>query len=233
MLAAAPTVSEPGGHQDMQPRTRRATAALVGALAVGVPVGPADATPHLGPVPARAAPGQGSGDPGTVSNPPPGPRQPADPDPGQTGADGRDDATPVDASTPAAPVADAKCGQVALTGTLPTMIVCGPVTITFNTITTTATTTTVAAPITAANGAISTSTNPVTTTTSPVPNTTSKLAPSSSTTSQTCSKKTASRRSKAKKKPSAKGKHRARVVKRAKGARTVKVRVVVTPRAGS
>jgi hypothetical protein len=57
----------------MQPRIRRATAALVGALAVGVPVGPADATPHLGPVPARAAPGQGSGDPGTVSNPPPGP----------------------------------------------------------------------------------------------------------------------------------------------------------------
>ncbi|MCW3064430.1 MAG: hypothetical protein JWN32_1602 [Solirubrobacterales bacterium] len=111
----------------MSPRNRRAAAtALVGMLAAGAP---------LGATTAAASSSDNPIDPQNTATTP--------------------------ATTPMPPATDdlaggAQCGQVIFTNTLPTVITCGPVTITFNTITTTTTITTVAAPITAANGSITT-----------------------------------------------------------------------------
>jgi hypothetical protein len=108
---------------------RAAATALIGLLAGGVPVSVASAA---------------------TSNR----DNPVDPAPGYDAA-----TTPATTLTPPATgnlSTEAQCGQVTFTNTLPTMITCGPVTMTFNTLTVTTTTTTLSAPITAANGPVTT-----------------------------------------------------------------------------
>jgi hypothetical protein len=145
---------------------RAAATALIGMIAAGVPATTAAASSGPNVIDNTGAPKQGTRD------------NPIDPAPGigsvgQPPATGGGGSTPQNtATTPATtpwppattltpPVtgdltSGAQCGEVTFTNTLPTVITCGPVTITFNTITTTTTTTTVAAPITVANGSIAT-----------------------------------------------------------------------------
>ena len=228
----------------MSPRNRRAVAmALAGALAV-VPLGAQSAS--------------GASDPGTGTSPaaavPPvvGP-----PDPAAGAGTG---VTPPDGTptTPAGPGGstqagdNAQCGQLSFTSTFPTVITCGPVTITFNTYTTTTTVTTVTAPITAANGAITTDTTnnagttsttnaPATTTTNSTPTTTTNAATTTHSNAagrQSCGKPVTTTRRTTKPKPKRRSNaatpKRIRVVIRRKaGQRSVKFLLVFTPRARS
>jgi hypothetical protein len=187
----------------MSLRNRRTAAATaIGLLAGGVPVGTASAASGYGPsaVPAFTTPAQF--DPPNATDVLPTGQPSVDPQNDQ--ADG----------TPSPPPAGdqswgAECAQAALATTVPTVITCGPVTIsfTFNTITTTTTITTVSAPITAANGPVTTSTtNPVP---SPVANPLTAPAPA---TAVKC-------------KPARRKKAKTRRPKSVKAVGTVKVRV--------
>jgi hypothetical protein len=186
-------------------------AALIGAVAVSVPLGAQGAS---------AASGPDAGDPNNGTDPAAAIPQPVDPP--DLGADGGNGSTPTD-GTGSAPTgssnADAQCGEVTFTSTLPTVITCGPVTITFNTVTTTTTVTTVSAPITAANGPINTATTNNTATPTSAPATPRK-----------CSMQVTSKRPKRRKTRSAR-KRATFVVKSKKGQRTVRFRLLFAPRA--
>jgi hypothetical protein len=135
---------------------RAAAAVLIGLLASGMPLdaasaapthrasaaptttGASDAGPGLAPDPIAATPAPGT-PPATGSAPAPGTATPPPPT-GENGGAGQ-------------------CGLLNLpttTPSVPTVITCGPVTISFNMTTTTTTVTTVAAPIAAGNGSITT-----------------------------------------------------------------------------
>ena len=206
----------------MSPRKRRAAvAALAGALAVGGPIAAAHAaTPRA----VATQDDQGPADPGNGTAPAPSvPPTDAPADPVATGGSG---STPPDAPIPTAPVpGNAQCGQVILTATLPTVVTCGPITVTFNTVTTTTTITTITAPITAANGSITTTTNaPSTTITAPV-------------SSRSCAVNTTTRprrRTTVKRgKPAAKHKPVMLVSKLRKGAHAVRFCLYFAPRPGA
>src|SRR4051812_20252346 len=128
----------------MSPRnSRAAAAALIGVLAGGAHVGAAGAAaPNPGASAVRASGGADQGDPENATDLVPGPQSSGDPsDPGAGGTDG---STPQDGSsgdTASPPSSDdqsttAQCGQIAITDALPTVITCGPLTIsiTFNTV---------------------------------------------------------------------------------------------------
>jgi hypothetical protein len=204
----------------MSPRNHRAAAAaVIGLLAGGVSLSATTATASNG---SRDTPVDPA--PGNVGQPP-----------GATGGGGTTPqnttttptttsttpttTTPTTTPTPPATgdlTSGAQCGQVIFTNTLPTVITCGPVTITFNTVTTTTTLTSVTAPITAANGPISTA---VTTPAAVAPVTTRQCAPA------TRIKHLKTSRTKHR---SALGKRKSTtlVLKPTKGSRTVKFRVI-------
>jgi hypothetical protein len=211
----------------MSPRNRRAAvAALAGALAVGGPIAAAHAA---SPQATSAQRGSAQDDPDNGTDPAPGiPPVDAPADPVAPGGSGSTPPSPPVPVPPVPPVpGNAQCGQVILTATLPTVVTCGPITVTFNTVTTTTTITTVAAPITVANGPITTTTNTASTVTAP---TSSRNCTVNAPTTRQWSKTTATRH-----KPITQRKRKpARLVATLpKGARAVRFCLFFAPRPGT
>jgi len=206
----------------MSPRHRRAAvAALAGALAVGGPIAAAHAA---SPQATTAQRSSGHDDPDNGTDPVPG--VPPTGGPAAPVAPGASGSTPPGQPVPVPPVpGNAQCGQVILTDTLPTVVTCGPITVTFNTVTTTTTITTVAAPITVANGPITTTTNTASNVTAPL---SSRSCNVNATTTRQWSKKSVTRH-----KPLTKRKPLKLVATLPKGARAMRFCLYFAPRPGT